>query len=98
VNWWLDGYVMAGKREDMANGIKAAVHLYYDDNTDATELEDGFLAALRQLVDFPFTSLVDDLDELIREAEKEINDAGGVMSATTNERHPVKTPSAWEDQ
>ncbi len=95
-DWFMDGFVAANMRETWAAGVKAWVHLYYHEYTDATQIEPEALRALLSLYDDWVSYDADALD-LIREAEKEINDAGGVMSATTNERHPVKTPSAWEE-
>lgn len=78
----------------VAQGIQALVRLYYDNYTDATELEgsyvDHLLAAARE-------STVDDalVFEAIRACEQELNQAGGVRSDTDGTTHLVRTASAW---
>lgn len=76
-------------------GIAAMILAYYENYTDATELETSFIGSLLTLVDE--LALNVELYEVIRDAERFINLNGGVQSDTDGEWHPVKTHHVWEE-
>lgn len=83
------------QEETIGDGVKAIVRGYYDNYTDAEALEPDAYRLLEQVL-----ALVDidlDLEELIREAETEINESGGIVGSEGN-RHKVHTPMAWADE
>lgn len=63
------------RRQQAEEGIKALIWQYYEDFTDATEIDPKYLSALRTVVasvGMPDAYLNNSLDEIIRETEKEI--------------------------
>lgn len=94
----LHGMARARKEEEaLAEGIKAYVWLYFNDFTDATELEPDVVRKLEWLVNIlEVTDL--DLPELVTEAEQEINEAGGIRSDSDGTVHTVQTFVGMEEQ
>lgn len=75
----------------LAEGIRAYVRLYYDTYTDATTIEPGSLRLLERLVeslDYPGDV---DVEEIVREEEAMLNDGGGVRSDSDGSVHQVCT-------
>lgn len=85
------------RRQSMASaisiGLRSAILAYYENYTDAEELEAEFITALEVILEE--TSLGIDLYELIRDAESDINETGGIQSDTDGTRHQVKTNHVW---
>lgn len=75
-------------------GIKALVKLYYDNYTDATDLEEHYV---HQLLNVMHEGTVGEelVFEAIREAEAELNRAGGLVSDSDGSVHQVRTPMAY---
>lgn len=94
MNWYLDGLVQQGRRDALAQGLKAFVGLYFDEYTDATAVEPEVLVTLDNLL--TVVPVDYDVEDLVRDAEADINAVGGVLSATTNKRHQVSTYSDAE--
>lgn len=71
-------------------GIKALVTLYYDNYTDAERLEDAWIGRLLEITaDCDLGQ--DVVFDAISEAEKAVNDAGGVRSDIDGTTHMVNT-------
>jgi hypothetical protein len=65
------------RRQQAEDGIKALIWQYYEDYSDATELDIKYLMALRHVtttIGLDSAFLNSSLDEVIHETEKEIND------------------------
>lgn len=95
MNWFVDSLIREQTRTAVADGLKAYVRLYYDNNTDATELEPEALRAIDNLL--TFVSLTEDTEEIVTEAESEINEEGGVRSDTDGKYHQVCTYKEDDD-
>lgn len=86
------------RRKQAQEGVKALIWQYYEDYTDATELDADFLGALRKVTSTIGSSdayLSDTLDEVIRETENEINEfyaLGTSAIAARQDHQPVGTP------
>ncbi len=90
---YLEGIARQSARDAVEMGIKGLVWLYYDEYSDATDLEMDELRAIQHFADIAGIDSV----EVIIEAEREINDNGGMRSDTTGERHTVKTAHLYTD-
>lgn len=83
------------KVDALNEGLAAFVKLYYDNFTDATEVEADAIRALTNLADI--LDLADvDVQDIIRSAESDLNATGGVRSDTDGTVHKVHT--AWADE
>jgi hypothetical protein len=91
LNWELRHHAMAST---LGNGLIAAIIAYYENYTDATELEPSFISAMDTLVEM--AGLGVDVYEVIFEAEQRINASGGIQSETGG-RHEVRTAHVWEE-
>jgi hypothetical protein len=94
---FLNALVDQRRQETLADGLKALVILYYEEYTDATELEDSMRSALRKLeTEFaPFAPSVD-LEEIVSEAEAEVRrDTGrNVRTWNADDDEPEEAPDA----
>lgn len=97
----VNGYVLMeslrrGELEEaVAAGARALVRAYYENYTDATQLEDGAITDLDKVLEWsPFGH---DINEIVVEAERAINAEGGVRSDTDGTRHLVCTKDAWNE-
>jgi hypothetical protein len=92
---FLNALVDQRRQETLADGLKALVILYYEEYTDATELEDSMQAALRKLeTEFaPFAPSVD-LEEIVAEAEADVrrDTARNVRTWNTDDDEPQTRP------
>lgn len=84
------------KLGELEEGLYALVWAYYQNNTDATEVEPQMLGALTQVL--RFVEMEDRVNEIVQEAERRINDAGGITSDTDSTVHEVRTASAWAEE
>lgn len=89
MNWFIDSLIREQVRTTVVDGLKAYVRLYYDTNTDATEVEPEALRAIDSLL--TFVSVTEDVEDIVSQAEEEINDEGGVRSDTDGKYHKVST-------
>lgn len=83
------GLVDNGRREAVSEGLKAFVHLYYDEYSDAVALDSDTYRALEHLLLLGNTDLLDDhdLNSLLAEVQGEI-------TAQTGRRFtPIETES-----
>jgi len=78
MDWFVNGLITSSLRRSLAEGVRAAVSLYYDDYTDATELDPQFLDGLQVLQPY----LDDDLEDLIRGHEEALSREGGRVLST----------------
>lgn len=91
INW---GFVLGQalveqrRQSDIADGIQAMVHLYYEDYTDATNL-DAFLHVLLALGRHFHGLDEEDVLEHIRTAEQEIRDSGRQVRSVEDEDEEV---------
>lgn len=81
------GLEVQRRDQHIHDGVKAVVKAYYDNNTDATELEPSMIHGLLTVVDHIYTDEFD-LQEAVVEAEREINDGGGIVGSE-GDRHRV---------
>ncbi len=93
MNWILNSMTREAHRDTLADGLKAFVRLYYDEYTDATEVEPGALRALDAMLGY----LSIDLEGIVSEVEEEINDEGGVRSDSDGTYHKVCTYKREDD-
>lgn len=93
-SWFLAGLARERQTDDLATGIQAFIKLYYDNYTDATELDVNVVRMLRSLVEEAGVGI--DVDLLIHETETAINENGGIESET-GFHHPVRTPTEAGD-
>lgn len=84
------------QEERLRAGVKGVVHGYYDNYTDATELEPGVVHTINEMLGWTDLSGLDTY-ELIKEAEVEINAGGGIRSDTDGTRHQVRTGWVWDE-
>jgi hypothetical protein len=90
INWgFVLGQALVEQRRqtEMHDGIKAFVDAYYEDYTDATDLDAAFLGTLRAIGRHLSMSGFDeeDVDNAIREAEAEIRDTGRQVRSLADE-------------
>lgn len=79
-------------------GLIGVVRAYYENYTDATEVEPEVAAVLGAVIEYTALGQTDlYTHEIIVEAEKLINESGGIMSDTDGTRHLVKTEWAWTE-
>jgi hypothetical protein len=90
--WSLD---RGRKTQALADGLAAFVSLYYDNYTDAKEIEHNTLRMLRSLVEESGVGI--DVDLLIYETETRINQEGGVTSDSDGASHQFRTPVDIEE-
>lgn len=64
-------------KENFAQGIEAAVELYYEDYSDADCLDPATYQALKTLIETVTLNEIDDLDELIKGVEQRIHENSG---------------------
>lgn len=83
------GLARIRREEDIRSGLVALVKAYYHEYTDATNLEPGFVAALSSVWDWTGQPLDVDLEQVITDAETQINLDGGIASDTDGRRHLV---------
>lgn len=91
----VDMIVQDTLERNATDGADALIELYYRNYTDATELDASFIAALL-VVTQDCQIAQEDFDEAIRDAEKRINERGGIVGSD-GKPHKVRTPSAYED-
>jgi hypothetical protein len=86
---WLQLWANQSQEETFIDGMKEYVKMYYREFCDAKEIEGPVLQALETLFDAvtPLASL----EEVVREAEAEINDNGGIYSEWNCKYHKVQT-------
>lgn len=77
-------------QEALWDGIKAAVWLYYENYTDATDIDDGLLPALERLVEHT-NQYAEDLHLTIAEAENDYNADPDASRNSEGKRRTVKT-------
>ena len=79
-----------GQREGLIEGLSLAVRMHYLEYTDQTELYGPFAAALETIMEHVgYTGTY--VEDLVSKAEYEINQEGGIRSATDGKRHKVVT-------
>ena len=75
---FLQSLVETHRRIALEDGIEAAIWQYYDDYTDATELDPEFIAALKVVtgdgayISKPLEQIVDDAEQAVREDGREV--------------------------
>lgn len=74
------GLIDAGRRGTVTDGIESAIHLYYDDYTDADELDVTFLQALEAIAVYADTPLA----EIVAKVEAQITDETSRIFASTS--------------
>jgi len=85
----LHGMARASDERALAEGIKAFVRMYYQNYSDARRLDAYAVSAIEGMLMGAESS--DDIEELVTEAETEINETGGVRSANDGTIHMVQT-------
>ena len=84
--------------EKVKVGLEAMVRAYYENYTDATELESEFIGKLCAVAeDLALSNEGLEVYEAIRDAEENVNDTGGIQSDTDGTWHQVKTQHVWEE-
>ena len=88
-SYFFEGLALERKRTAIGDGLEAAIYLYYENHTDAHELDPQFIRALEYLTDETISSI--DVEDLVTETEAKINESGGIRSEETSRRHYVRT-------
>jgi hypothetical protein len=88
MNYFFEGLVLESKRRDLGAGLEAAIRLYYENYSDALELDREFIQTLEQLVEHTLASI--DVEDLVTETEAKINHEGGIKREN-GKRHYVRT-------
>jgi hypothetical protein len=91
MNWFVDSLVREQNRTALTDGLKAFVRLYYDEFTDATEVEPEVLRTMVALLSALSMGPNEDVEEIVSEIEQEINEGGGVRSDSDGMYHKVCT-------
>lgn len=93
------GYALQKRQLEEAarTGVEALVRGYYDEYTDADELDPAFVRNLQSILEHAGYDWDEDGLQSIRRAEEYLNSMGGVLSDTEIRRHLVHTPEAWAD-
>ena len=85
----------ARQEQAVLDGFAAIVRAYYENYTDATELEPGFIGALFNVARYIELD-EDDLRETVVATERAINEDGGIEG--TEGRHKVGPTFEIEDE
>lgn len=94
VRLFLHSIVEQGMEEDFWSGIQAAVWFYYENYTDATDVDDELLPLLERLVALLDLNL-DDLSRTIQDAEASYNGDPQSSRDSEGKRRTVRTESAY---
>lgn len=97
VNFLID-LEIARTRDDLKDGLRAAIVLHYHEFTDQTALYGPFAQALRVILDHTYGGYFVDFEEFVSEVELEINSNGGIRSTTDGKRHFVQSFSEVYDE